>query len=64
MTKIDLLFRSVAVIIVIVCIYDSGAFNLSKKPNIVLREPKLTGDGMPKIRSSYFGFSLNLKQNR
>lgn len=57
-------FISVTVILVLVCVYDGNAFNLSPKPNIVLREPKSLDNGMPKIRSSYFGFSLNLKQNR
>lgn len=41
----------------------SDAFNLSPKPNFIFHEPKI-GFGMANSRSSYFGFSLNLKQNR
>lgn len=50
--------------VILVCVHNGDTFNLSPKPNIVFREPKSSGVGMPKMRSSYFGFSLNLKQNR
>ncbi|XP_055326061.1 integrin alpha-PS3-like, partial [Sitodiplosis mosellana] len=63
MIKHSSVFSSVSVILVLVCVHDGKAFNLSPKPNIVLREPKTLGTGIPKMRSSYFGFSLNLKQN-
>lgn len=54
----------IAVILVHVYINNSNAFNLSPKPNIILRQPKALPVGLPKTRSSYFGFSLNLKRNR
>ncbi|XP_055309563.1 integrin alpha-PS3-like [Sitodiplosis mosellana] len=63
MIKHSSVFSSVTVILALVCVHDGKAFNLSPKPNIVLREPKTLGTGIPKMRSSYFGFSLNLKQN-
>lgn len=40
------------------------AFNISPHPNIIVREPTNSKIFMPKIRSSYFGFSLNLKKDR
>lgn len=61
------LFFTLSVILVLVNVLDksTNAFNISPKPNIVLREPiSLSKTGMPKVRSSYFGFSINLKQNR
>lgn len=58
------IFNFSAVILVLICVHHSDAFNLSPKPNMVFREPKVSGVGMPKMRSSYFGFTLNLKQNR
>ena len=64
MAKNSFSFRSITVILVLVSVRDGNAFNLSPKPNVVLREPKTVDNGMPKMRSSYFGFSLNLKQNR
>lgn len=62
MATFDSMFKVIAVILVLIC--DNNAFNLSPKPNIVFREPKSVGLGMQKVRSSYFGFTLNLKQNR
>lgn len=52
------------VIFVLICVHNGNAFNLSPNPNIIFREPKPSAIGMPKMRSSYFGFTLNLKQNR
>lgn len=57
-------FSLFAVILVLFCCQSGNAFNLSPNPYVVFREPKLSSNGMPKMRSSYFGFSLNLKQNR
>lgn len=56
---------TIPVILVLVLMYKCDAFNLSPKPNIVFREP-ITSQNvrMPKMRSSYFGFSVNLKHNR
>lgn len=56
--------HSFTVILVLVCVHNIYAFNLSPKPNIIFREPRASGVSMPKMRSSYFGFLLNLKQNR
>lgn len=64
MAKYSFSFNAITVILVLVSVHDIDAFNLSPKPNIVLREPQTVGTGMPKMRSSYFGFSLNLKRNR
>ncbi|XP_031627778.1 integrin alpha-PS3-like [Contarinia nasturtii] len=64
MIEFSAILYSFTVILVLICVMHNGnAFNLSPKPNIVFREPKASGVGMPKMRSSYFGFSLNLKQN-
>lgn len=42
-----------------------GAFNLSPQPNIVIHESSMNlKPAVPKTRSSYFGFTINLKQNR
>lgn len=57
----NLMFQLATVIVLFIQANFSDAFNLSPKPNIIFREPKF-GFGMPKVRSSYFGFSLNLKQ--
>lgn len=64
MTAFRVTLSFVSVILLIINVHNGNAFNLSPKPNIVFREPKSSGVGMPKMRSSYFGFSLNLKQNR
>lgn len=60
--------KCISILIVIVAfiyIQKCKAFNLSPKPNLVLHEPKAKiNAGMPKMRSSYFGFSINLKRNR
>ncbi|XP_073811306.1 integrin alpha-PS3-like [Musca autumnalis] len=39
---------------------DIDCFNLSPKPNIVIKDPGFVTD-MPKYQSSYFGFALNLR---
>lgn len=59
-------FKYSNVIIVLIClIYKINAFNLSPQPNIVINEPASSlKTGMPKTRSSYFGFTINLKHNR
>lgn len=49
-------------ILVLICVLESSAFNLSPKPNLVVREPP--SSGMSKMRSSYFGLSVTLKRNR
>lgn len=41
----------------------NNGFNVSPNPNIIFREPNLQ-TAIPKTRSSYFGFSINLKSNR
>lgn len=64
MSAFSVTFNCITVILVIGCVNQCISFNLSPKPNFVLREPKLSSVGMPKMRSSYFGFSINLKQNR
>lgn len=53
----------IVILIVLSCCAANFGFNLSPNPNIVLREPQLR-TAMPKMRSSYFGFTLNLKRNR
>lgn len=41
------------------------AFNLSPQPNIIIHESSMNlKPAIPKTRSSYFGFTINLKQNR
>lgn len=58
-------FNLSTVIFLLVLVDINKSFNLSPKPNIVLREPNFELNiGRPKVRSSYFGFSLNLKRNR
>lgn len=49
--------------VILLCFTMSYGFNISPNPNIVLREPILETK-LPKIRSSYFGFSINLKHDR
>uniref|UniRef100_A0A182NA97 Uncharacterized protein n=1 Tax=Anopheles dirus TaxID=7168 RepID=A0A182NA97_9DIPT len=44
----------------LLCLSGSWAFNLSPVPNYVFREPNLQLH-MEKVRSSYFGFALNLR---
>lgn len=53
----------IVIVVLFSCCVTNFAFNLSPNPNIVLREPQLK-TAMPKMRSSYFGFTLNLKRNR
>lgn len=51
--------------VILVLLIESGlAFNISPHPNIVVREPINNKLLMPKMRSSYFGFSINLKRDR
>lgn len=64
MTGFSSLFSLVAVIFVLFCCQIGNAFNLSPNPYAVFQKPELPNNGMPKMRSSYFGFSLNLKRNR
>lgn len=40
-----------------------NGFNISPKPNMVFKEPSLKVY-KPKVRSSYFGFTLNLREQR
>lgn len=56
----------IKVLSVICClvIEHNHAFNLSPHPHIVLREPADMKTFMPKMRSSYFGYSINLKKDR
>lgn len=64
MAVFSVMFNFMTVILFLVLFDIVSAFNLSPKPNIVVREPKSTNIGRPKVRSSYFGFSLSLKRNR
>lgn len=65
MIVFEIMSNTIAVILlVLACVYNGNSFNLSPKPNIVIHEPKTPTIGMPKLRSSYFGFTINLKQNR
>lgn len=50
--------------VIILLVESLHAFNISPHPNYVLREPGHLKSSMPKMRSSYFGFSLNLKKTR
>lgn len=52
-----------AVIIFLQFLSLNDAFNVSPNPNIILREPQYRSF-MPKTRSSYFGFTINLKRDR
>lgn len=36
------------------------AYNLSPKPNMIVNDPQFA-TGMPKVESSYFGFTINLR---
>ncbi|CAD7013277.1 unnamed protein product [Ceratitis capitata] len=36
------------------------AYNLSPKPNIIVKDPQFS-TGLPKVESSYFGFTINLR---
>lgn len=51
-------------VILLLFIECNHAFNLSPHPHIVLREPTDLKSFMTKTRSSYFGFSINLKRDR
>lgn len=61
-------FADAAVVIAVMCLMTTAvvAFNLSPRPNLVLREPQLpeTVMAQPKTRSSYFGFTINMRRNR
>ena len=48
-------------ILLYVCSLSEG-FNLSPSPNIIIKKPELT-TFLEQTRSSYFGFSLNLRRN-
>lgn len=61
--NLNLALNYFTVIVIVINISVCNAFNLSPNPNIVLREPQLKTT-MPKMRSSYFGFTINLKHNR
>lgn len=64
MNVCTLMFGLITVTVFLLLQINFGdAFNLSPKPNFIFHEPEI-GLGMSKIRSSYFGFTLNLKQNR
>lgn len=62
MTKMFML----TVILLLICplIVVNNAFNLAPHPHIVLREPNNLKTFMPKVRSSYFGYAINLKKDR
>lgn len=51
--------------VTILILIDHGmyGFNLSPKPNLIFREPKLDY-GLPKTQSSYFGYTINLRTSR
>uniref|UniRef100_W8BH52 Integrin alpha-PS3 n=1 Tax=Ceratitis capitata TaxID=7213 RepID=W8BH52_CERCA len=38
----------------------TNAYNLSPKPNIIVKDPQFS-TGLPKVESSYFGFTINLR---
>lgn len=51
-------------VILVLFSHINYAFNISPQPNLILREPKTSKLLMEKTRSSYFGFSINLKRDR
>lgn len=60
--------RELAGIALLLAVYLMSSvigFNLSPRPNLVLREPQMDDPvGQPKTRSSYFGFTINMRRNR
>lgn len=52
------LFKVLHVVVLIV--QSVNGYNLSPKPNVVLKDPQLSTP-MPKYESSYFGYSLTLR---
>lgn len=57
--------KSIIVIFLFICLHKCNAYNISPKPNKIFRDPITNlNTRMPKVRSSYFGFSINLKHNR
>lgn len=50
----------ILVLLVLLSVIKVDGFNLSPQPNYVFREPALN-IYMNKVRSSLFGFSLNLR---
>lgn len=56
-----IVYSCFVLVTMIVC--NVSAFNLSPKPNVVFKEPKLN-HFKRETRSSYFGFSVNLRISR
>lgn len=55
--------REVALVLLVVvaCLAGSAcAYNLSPRPNREIKDPQLA-PVMPKVRASYFGYSLSLR---
>ncbi|EDW01488.1 GH20422 [Drosophila grimshawi] len=42
----------------------ADAFNYSPKPNFVIRAPQNLKFNLPQVRSSYFGYTLVMRQTR
>jgi hypothetical protein len=53
----------VVVFIVFKLIVHLNAFNISPNPNLIVMQPVLN-TFQPQTRSSYFGYSLNLRKTR
>lgn len=52
-----------SLIVVVKLVYVTDGFNLSPNPNLVLMYPPVN-TFQPQVRSSYFGYSINLRKNR
>lgn len=53
--------KTLVVILVALNHYNTvSTYNLSPKPNTIFVDPNLA-TSLPKLQSSYFGFSLNLR---
>ncbi|XP_017013569.2 integrin alpha-PS3 isoform X2 [Drosophila takahashii] len=56
-------FWVVLVVVLSVCLSShSDAFNLSPRPNRQISDPQFV-TGLPKVRASYFGFTMSLRPN-
>ena len=51
---------NVDVLIVLTVLLKIQAFNLSPKPNLIIKDPKFNRSEIQR-RASYFGFSINLR---
>ncbi|XP_013109885.2 integrin alpha-PS3 [Stomoxys calcitrans] len=47
-------------IVILCCSIDVESFNISPKPNVIIKDPGFVTD-MKKYESSYFGFAMNLR---